>query len=392
MAPPKKDFKGFGEWDLTPLRKEVPAAPKEDSKPNPAPEKQQSPRGGSRRSSNPTTSKQQSLNPKPQFPKVERSQPPRVLTQGSGASRGPLRPPAPKQKYSNIVLEERPSTTLTAAQKVKRVKGIYWITGIGVYALSSYGVYLYIQYGKAVKLNEENEKQYRLGMKIKPEIDTHKVYENISGKYDSNVRWSEFFMGMPLLRRWMMLGLQGDVLEASAGTGRNNSYYPVRNCNSVTMLDSSPNMLKIAKDDFERRYPRYGHISFAPQDAGQPIKSPSGEGFDRVIQTMGLCSQKCPVETLRNLEQHCKPGGKILLLEHGRSHYEWLNNILDAYVLDHARNWGCFWNRDIGGLLEESGLVVTKISRFHLGTTWLIEASPRPRKQDQTTEPGSESK
>ncbi|RVD88311.1 uncharacterized protein DFL_002500 [Arthrobotrys flagrans] len=369
MAPPKKDFKGFSEWDPNLTPKKATSVPKEDTKPTPAPEKQQSPHHGSRRGSNPTTSKQLPPNTKPQFPRVERAQPPRILAR---ASREHLQPPKPKQKYSNIVLEERPSTTLTAAQKVKRVKGVYWITGIGVYALSSYGVYLYIQYGKAVKLNEENEKQYKLGVKNRPDVDTNKVYENISGKYDSNVRWSEFFMGMPLLRRWMMWGLQGDVLEASAGTGRNNSYYPVRNCKSVTMVDNSPNMLKIAKDDFERRYPRYGRISFAPQDASQPIKSPSGEGFDRVIQTMGLCSQKCPVETLRNLEQHCKPG--------------------DAYVLDHARNWGCFWNRDIGGLLEESGLVVTKISRFHLGTTWLIEASPRPRKQDHTAEPGSDSK
>ncbi|KAK6361845.1 hypothetical protein TWF730_005557 [Orbilia blumenaviensis] len=390
MAPPNKGFKGFSEWDPTSISKEATATPKEDTKPTPA--QHPSPRRGSRRGSNPTTSRESSQNSKPQFQKLERVQPPRILSQGPGAPRTPLRPPAPKQKYPNIVVDERPSTTLTSAQKIKRVKGIYWITGIGVYALSSYGVYLYIQYGKAVKLNDENEKQYRLGVKDRPDIDTHQVYENISGKYDSNVRWSEFFMGMPFLRRWMMWGLQGDVLEASAGTGRNNAYYPVRNCKSVTMVDNSPNMLIIAKDDFERRYPRYGHISFSPQDASQPIKSPSGEGFDRVVQTMGLCSQKCPVETLRNLEQHCKPGGKILLLEHGRSHYDWLNNILDAYVLDHARNWGCFWNRDIGRLLEESGLVVTKISRFHLGTTWLIEASPRSRNQDQTTEPGSESK
>ncbi|KAK6534506.1 hypothetical protein TWF281_005823 [Arthrobotrys megalospora] len=385
MAPPKKDFKGFGEWDPTP-------PPNQDTKPTSASGKQHNPPTASRQDSNPTASKKSSQNSKHQFSKLERAQPPRILTQASRTSRHTIQPPAPKQKYPNIVIEERPSTTLTAAQKVKRVKGIYWITGIGVYAVSSYGVYLYIQYSKAVKLQEENEKQYKLGIKSRPEVDTHQVYENISGKYDSNVRWSEFFMGMPLLRRWMMWGLQGDVLEASAGTGRNNSYYPVRNCKSVTMVDNSPNMLEIAKHDFERRYPRYGHISFAPQDAGKPIKSPSGEGFDRVIQTMGLCSQKCPVETLRNLEQHCKPGGKILLLEHGRSHYEWLNNILDAYVLDHARNWGCFWNRDISGILEESGLVVTKISRFHLGTTWLIEASPRPRKRDQTAETGSKNK
>ncbi|EWC46223.1 hypothetical protein DRE_04601 [Drechslerella stenobrocha 248] len=299
----------------------------------------------------------------------------------------PLRPP---QKYPNMGLDTDRPPAPTLAQKAKRARGWYWIAGIGVYAMSSYGVYLYLQYNKAARIQADNEREYALGLKRRPVVDTHAVYENISEKYDSSVRFSEWCLGMPLLRRWMLWGLQGDVLEVSAGTGRNNPYYNVDSCSSITMVDNSSNMLEIAKNEFERRYPYYGRISFLAQDASKPISSPSGEGFDRVIQTMGLCSQESPVDTLRNLERQCKPEGRILLLEHGRSHYNWLNRILDAYVLDHARNWGCFWNRDIGKLLEESGLVVTSISRFHLGTTWLIEASPRAREmRDETAEPSS---
>ncbi|KAF3919420.1 hypothetical protein ABW21_db0208009 [Orbilia brochopaga] len=290
---------------------------------------------------------------------------------------------------------EKPTSfkPLTTAQKVNRARGIYWIAGLGVWAMTSYGAYLYLQYSKARRIYEQDEREYALGFRVRPEVDTLQVYEGISDRYDAGVRTSERFIGMPLLRRWMLWGLEGDVLEASAGTGRNNPYYDVGRISSITMVDNSPNMLEIAKSDFQRRYPSYGQIAFAAQDASEPISSPSGEGFDRVVQTMGLCSQKSPVDTLRNLERHCKPGGKILLLEHGRSHYDWLNSILDTYVLDHARSWGCFWNRDIGQLLRESGLVVTRISRFHLGTTWLIEASPRPRDaaqlRDETAQPGS---
>ncbi|EPS43868.1 hypothetical protein H072_2118 [Dactylellina haptotyla CBS 200.50] len=387
MAPPKKkDFKGFSEWDSQPKQEAKPRASSKVSK------------NGTNSISNESStaptegSKRTDRRPLPGMlgnmgtPRSQAS--PTTAPKVASSSRPP---PRPGQKYPNIVLGDQKRPDLTPAQKIKRVKGIYWITGLGVYALSSYGVYLYIQYGKAVKLQEENEREYSLGLKHRPEVDTNKVYEKISGNYDSSVRFSEWFMGMSLLRRWMLWGLEGDILEASAGTGRNNPYYHAAKCRSITMVDNSPKMLEIAKTDFQSRYPHYGHISFAAQDASQPIKSPSGEGFDRVIQTMGLCSQKSPVETLKNLEQHCRPGGKILLLEHGRSHYNWLNSILDAYVLDHARSWGCFWNRDIGKLLEESGLVVTKISRFHLGTTWLIEASPRPRKRTGTGELGPDS-
>lgn len=35
------------------------------------------------------------------------------------------------------------------------------------------------------------------------------------------------------------------------------------------------------------------------------------------------------------------------------------------------------WNRDIEGILKESGLKVDKISRYHFGTTYWIEATPR---------------
>ncbi|KAK6528935.1 hypothetical protein TWF694_004164 [Orbilia ellipsospora] len=375
MAPPKKE-KGYGAfagWDST---------PKQEKKPRTSSE---TPRTGAA-----SSSKDTSRRPLPgilgTLGASRKRDAPTATPKAAPSSRPP---PRPGQKYPNINLEEEKSssTTFTPAQRIKRIKGVYWISGIGVYALTAYGVYLYIQYNKAVDINKDNERQYKLGLKNRPDVDTNQVYERISENYDSNVRFSEWFMGMSLLRRWMLWGLQGDILEASAGTGRNNPYYHVGKCKSITMVDNSPRMLEIAKSDFEKRHPEYGHISFAAQDASQPIKSPSGEGFDQVIQTMGLCSQKSPVETLRNLERHCKPDGKILLLEHGRSHYEWLNNILDAYVLDHARNWGCFWNRDIGRLLEESGLVVNKISRFHLGTTWLIEASPRPRKQLGTDEP-----
>jgi methyltransferase OMS1, mitochondrial len=124
-------------------------------------------------------------------------------------------------------------------------------------------------------------------------------------------------------------------------------------------------------------HPKYANVKFVTQDAALPMTSPSSAGFNTIIQTMGLCSTPRPVDLLRNLGTLCnKEDCRILLLEHGRSHYRWLNRILDNLAPVHADKYGCWWNRDIGGIVEESGLEVVKISRYHLGTTWWIELKP----------------
>ena len=65
-------------------------------------------------------------------------------------------------------------------------------------------------------------------------------------------------MGMPLLRRSLARAASGHVLEASAGTGRNNRYYDTGKCESITFVDSSIEMLKIAQKDF------YSKLFFPP--------------------------------------------------------------------------------------------------------------------------------
>ena len=74
-----------------------------------------------------------------------------------------------------------------------------------------------------------------------------------------------------------------------------------------------------------------------------------------------------------------RPGGKLLLLEHGRSTWQWLNNILDADAAARHDVWGCWWNRDILQAVEQAGLRVESMSRWHFGTTYCIVASKRER-------------
>lgn len=165
------------------------------------------------------------------------------------------------------------------------------------------------------------------------------------------------------------------------GTGRNAGYYVVmggRKVKSLTFVDQSAEMIAIAREKFHALHPDYHSAIFHTQSALEPLpSSPSARPpppYDTIVQTMGLCSMPQPSLLLTHLGTLLKPGsGRILLLEHGRSHYNWVNWILDRTAGQHAIKHGCWWNRDIGRIVEESGLIVAKVERKHLGTTWVLE-------------------
>ena len=66
------------------------------------------------------------------------------------------------------------------------------------------------------------------------------------------------------------------------------------------------------------------------------------DSFDTVIDTFGLCSVSNGETALREMGRVCKASGQILLLEHGRSEYQFINRFLDARASNHARDWGCW--------------------------------------------------
>lgn len=103
------------------------------------------------------------------------------------------------------------------------------------------------------------------------------------------------------------------------------------------------------------------------------------QSFDTVIDTFGLCSMVDAQRALEEMQRVCRKDGKILLLEHGQSHYMWLSSLLDKFAGVHAKAWGCQWNRDILALVENAGLEIEDIKRFHFGTTYYIVARPTQR-------------
>lgn len=118
--------------------------------------------------------------------------------------------------------------------------------------------------------------------------------------------------------------------------------------------------------------------------------------FDIIIDTFGLCSYENPVFILREMKRCLRQRsndeikssstnttngtnhtyqGKILLLEHGRSEWEWLSQLLDKSSLNHAHKHGCYWNRNIDELIKEAGLTVHTTIKKQGGTVRFLIVS-----------------
>jgi methyltransferase OMS1 len=241
--------------------------------------------------------------------------------------------------------------------------------GIGMIAfgLGSYGSMLYVSLTKDVEHKELPG-------------DLSDRFDKEAEGYDEKVDLSETLLFLTSKRKKLTAQAKGHVLEVAVGTGRNIPYYNTKQCATVTLLDSSGPMLAVAKRKWIDTHKEYfSRVSFKQQSGLDPMVPPYGaqEGYDTVIQTMGLCSTPEPVKLLQNIEASTNESGQILLLEHGKSHYDWLNDLLDKTAPAHADEHGCWWNKDIGKIVEESGLEVVNIQRYNFGTTWWLELKPR---------------
>ncbi|KAH3669111.1 hypothetical protein WICMUC_005075 [Wickerhamomyces mucosus] len=248
-------------------------------------------------------------------------------------------------------------------------------------------------------INQSNEN-------ILPARDTTPFYDTKAEEYDAEIDWEEFLVMMGRRRKWLMNHCKGDVLEVACGTGRNIKYLNMEQIHSMTFMDSSSKMMEVANKKFREKFPTYKNAAFVVGKAEDLVKLAQDNSeasnievldtdekklditekssqikYDTIIETFGLCSHEDPVRALKNFEELLKPGGRIVLLEHGRGDYDFINNVLDGRAEKRLETWGCRWNLDIGEILDDSGLEVTEEKKTHLGTTWCIVAKKKSDKK-----------
>jgi len=96
--------------------------------------------------------------------------------------------------------------------------------------------------------------------------------------------------------------------------------------------------------------------------------------FDTVVASFVFCSVPDPVRGLMEIERVCKPGGKIVLLEHVLSANRvlgWLMNLANPVVV---RIVGANINRRTEENVIKSGLVIEQVIDLGVGILKLIEA------------------
>lgn len=225
--------------------------------------------------------------------------------------------------------------------------------------------------------------------------DTWKQKKRVN-EVDSDLEWDEWWSGITKKRRELVGQARGQVLESAVGTGRNVGLYDPEKVTGFTLVDQSQAMLDVCRAKWKDEKLQNGLATakflvgdLGRDEVGKVLRHGQFEAgddeeskFDTVVQTMGLCSTPDPVKFLNNLGQVVKQDGKILLLEHGKGHHNWLNQLLERTSLAHAKEHGCWWDRDIGAIVEQSDLRVEEIKRYNFGTLWWIILRPQERAKE----------
>jgi ubiquinone/menaquinone biosynthesis C-methylase UbiE len=197
----------------------------------------------------------------------------------------------------------------------------------------------------------------------------------IKSKYDDFARWYDLvealpeFFGVRVLRRRLASKVQGRTLEVAAGSGKNLRLLP----DGIDLVegDISRGMLEIAA----RKAHKIGvSPNYTLLDAENlPFRDNS---FDTVISTLSSCTFIDPAQAFREMSRVCRPDGRILLLEHGRSSWRLIGWYQDRRAKKHASQFGCQWNRHPIQIAQDAGLQLTETQTHFFDVFAVIEAKP----------------
>lgn len=195
-----------------------------------------------------------------------------------------------------------------------------------------------------------------------------KPLRELQGKWDRASRWYDLAtVPLELLLFWplrskLLRSVSGRVLEVAVGTGLNYSRFPAGV--DIIAVDLSLGMLSHAR--------QRGVAKTALVDAERLAFA--NDTFDTVVSTLGMCTFPNPVQALREMRRVCRPEGRILLMEHGRSNWPAIANWQDRRAPKHAAFLGCWWNREPLENVRKAGLEPVVAKRGFFGMVHVIEA------------------
>lgn len=187
--------------------------------------------------------------------------------------------------------------------------------------------------------------------------------EKIRRRYDRASRFYDLLespMEAMSLKEWrikVMKQLYGKVLEVGVGTGKNIPYYP--DDIDITAIDFSSKMLGKAREKADK-YKKA--VTLMEMDA-QNMDFPDNY-FDCVFTTCVFCSVPDPVKGLKEISRVCKPGGKIIMIEHVRSEKAVLGVVMDLINPIVVNSYGANINRRTVENIKKAGFTAVEVKNL----------------------------
>jgi ubiquinone/menaquinone biosynthesis C-methylase UbiE len=162
---------------------------------------------------------------------------------------------------------------------------------------------------------------------------------------------------MEPLRRKLIARASGLVLEVGVGNGLNFAIYDPAQVERVEAIEPDLAMMRYARERVQT-----AHVPITLTQATAEALPFADATFDSVVVTLVFCSVADPLKGLQEIRRVLKPEGKLLMLEHVRSHNRLAALVQSALLPLTTRFAGnCHWNRDT--------LQTVRDAAFHIDDT-----------------------
>ncbi len=191
-----------------------------------------------------------------------------------------------------------------------------------------------------------------------------RVYENLASVYDFTFGPALHPGRVDAIQR-MAIKPRDRVLEVGVGTGINAALYPT-DC-SVTGIDLSGSMLERARERIARKGVR--NVRLLQMDAAN-LKF-ADDTFDIVYAPYVISVVPDPVAVAREMRRVCRPGGRIVILNHFRSKSR-LGAWLERIIAPAAKYLGFKSDLDLPAFLVQAELEPVSIEKVNVPRIWSL--------------------